>query len=538
MSGPKPDSINRPSRCLKSFENDEIFHLIGRRCVTLATSVAQLYIAPPESRTRWKKKLTGVICFVKDSNKHSYFLRMYSLATKSLEWEQELYNQFHYNASPPYFHTFEGDTYNVGLNFAEVEEAKNFYNEIEQKLAAKRRRQDKKRENSSRHKQAPPPPAVGGQVDMSKRVSLHTKENTDGMSHSPSQTSLSSIDSSTQKKKSNKKESKSSSGNNKKGGKRRITKEDIGNPENFKHVGHIGWDPKGGFDIDNVQMDDNWKKLFDLVGVTDVQNQTKETMEFIYDFVEKRGGIENVTREIEMERKGGPPLLPSREMAPPAPSRSHSRGPPPPPPPSRSAPPPPPSRGGAPPPPPPSRGAIPPPPPSRGGLPPPPPMTRAAPRPSSGMSLPPAPPPPPPPGGLPPPPPPMGGGVPPPPPIGGGGPPPPPPLSSSMGGGRGSLLSQIHQGTSLKKVATNDRKPSSPDGRSGLLSDIRTGVQLKRVQDTADEKPKQAPGGDGGGILGALQMALENIKKDTQSSDSESGESGSEFEDDEDEWMD
>ncbi|KAK2564995.1 Actin nucleation-promoting factor WAS, partial [Acropora cervicornis] len=109
MSGPKPDSINRPSRCLKPLENDEIFHLIGRRCVTLATSVAQLYIAPPESRTRWKKKLTGVICFVKDSNKHSYFLRMYSLATKSLEWEQELYNQFHYNASPPYFHTFEGD---------------------------------------------------------------------------------------------------------------------------------------------------------------------------------------------------------------------------------------------------------------------------------------------------------------------------------------------------------------------------------------------------------------------------------------------
>lgn len=52
-------------------------------------------------------------------------------------------------------------------------------------------------------------------------------------------------------------------------------------------------------------MDDNWKKLFDLVGVTDEQKQTKETMEFIYDFVEKRGGIENVTREIERERKGG-----------------------------------------------------------------------------------------------------------------------------------------------------------------------------------------------------------------------------------------
>jgi len=60
-------------------------------------------------------------------------------------------------------------------------------------------------------------------------------------------------------------------------------------------------------------MDDNWKKLFELVGVTDEQKQTKETMEFIYDFVEKRGGIENVTREIEREKKGGPPLLPSRD---------------------------------------------------------------------------------------------------------------------------------------------------------------------------------------------------------------------------------
>lgn len=54
-------------------------------------------------------------------------------------------------------------------------------------------------------------------------------------------------------------------------------------------------------------MDNNWKKLFDLVGVTEDQMQKKETMDFIYDFVEKRGGIENVTREIELERTGGPP---------------------------------------------------------------------------------------------------------------------------------------------------------------------------------------------------------------------------------------
>lgn len=459
---------------------------------------------------------------------------MYDLMKKSLEWEQELYNQFKYTPVRPYFHTFAGDTYNAGLNFANTEEAQNFVNEIQKKLKAKeQRRQEKRKENSSRNKQAPPPPALGGNVEINKRASLQNNDNFTNVSHSPSQTSLSSLDGSntamSRRKSKERKESKSSSGNNKKGGKRRITKDDIGKPENFQHVGHIGWDPQGGFDIDNVQMDDNWKKLLELVGVTDEQSQTKETMEFLYDFVEKRGGIENVTREIEKEQKGGPPSLPSRDLAPPAPSRGQSRGPPPPPPPSRGAPPPPPpSRmGAAPPPPPPSRGGPPPPPPSRGALPPPPPMGRAPPPPRSGAPPPPAPPPPPAMGGVPPPPPPIGGR---------GGPPPPPPIG---GGNRGGLLDQIHQGATLKKVTPNERRGSSSDGRSGLLSDIRTGVQLKKVSEVdGNSRPKPPAGGDGGGILGALQLALENIKKDTHSSDSESGESGSDFEDDEDEWID
>ena len=53
-------------------------------------------------------------------------------------------------------------------------------------------------------------------------------------------------------------------------------------------------------------MDDKWKELFSLVGVTDEQMQKKETMDFIYDFVEKRGGIDNVRREIEKEKATEP----------------------------------------------------------------------------------------------------------------------------------------------------------------------------------------------------------------------------------------
>ena len=53
-------------------------------------------------------------------------------------------------------------------------------------------------------------------------------------------------------------------------------------------------------------MDDKWKELFSLVGVTAEQMQKKETMDFIYDFVEKRGGIDNVRREIEKEKATEP----------------------------------------------------------------------------------------------------------------------------------------------------------------------------------------------------------------------------------------
>ena len=53
-------------------------------------------------------------------------------------------------------------------------------------------------------------------------------------------------------------------------------------------------------------MDDKWKELFSLVGVTAEQMQRKEIMDFIYDFFEKRGGIDNVRRQIEKEKATEP----------------------------------------------------------------------------------------------------------------------------------------------------------------------------------------------------------------------------------------
>lgn len=107
--------------------------------------------------------------------------------------------------------------------------------------------------------------------------------------------------------------------------------------------------------LQSSNIDPQWKKLLDTVGVTDEQLEDTNTANFIYDFVEKHGGIQEANRQLEAASKKGPPPPPSRH-GPPPPSRGPPIG-------RRGLPPPPPresshsgSRGGnvpAPPPPPP-----------------------------------------------------------------------------------------------------------------------------------------------------------------------------------------
>ena len=54
------------------------------------------------------------------------------------------------------------------------------------------------------------------------------------------------------------------------------------------------------FKVNNI--DPQWKKLFDSIGVTENELQDEETSKFIYDFVESHGGIEKATQELS---KGG-----------------------------------------------------------------------------------------------------------------------------------------------------------------------------------------------------------------------------------------
>lgn len=75
----------------------------------MASAVVQVCFADPPNRSQWNKRHCGVVCFIKDNIKRSYFLRVFCLDRQSAIWEQELYSSFDYCAPRPYFHTFEGD---------------------------------------------------------------------------------------------------------------------------------------------------------------------------------------------------------------------------------------------------------------------------------------------------------------------------------------------------------------------------------------------------------------------------------------------
>lgn len=496
----KPESVR--SSLLSSQENERLEELLGRRCASMATAVAQLFMALPHSPGAWSLQQTGAVCFVKDNPQRSYFIRMFDLKVGRMVWEQELYNQIVYSSPQPFFHTFAADSCQVGLNFADQQEADTFLNAVEEKINQRNNRQGQ----IHNKKQHPPQSAVSGGLGGFHMATVDIQNPDIQSSRYRSMPSpVSSLSSKSKKDKKSKK----------KGPK--LSKADIGAPSGFKHITHVGWDPNN--------LDPDLVKLLSQAGIQEADMKDEHTHQLIYDVIEKSGGMEAVKREAN--RGSAPPPPPPGRQGP-LPPLPGSGAPTPPPPRGRSGPLPPipgQPRGGPAPQPPPARGAVPPPPPpshssGRGGLPPPPPPSHNT-----------LPPPPPPsshtrsPGVLaphaPPPPTRAGGAAPPPP------PPPPPPV----------MMPCSPDGPAPPPLPSGAKPPpvSSGDGRGALLDQIRLGKKLRNVTECADQAPPTPPG-SGEGIVGALMMAMQKRSKVIHSSDED--EDIADEDEDEDEWDD
>ncbi|GAA6106138.1 wiskott-Aldrich syndrome protein [Tachysurus ichikawai] len=508
------------SRLLSVQENDRVEDLLGRRCESLCSTVVQLFIALPHTPASWSLQHTGVLCFVKDNPQRSYFIRLYNLTAGKLVWEQELFSQFSYNRSRPFFHTFQADECQIGLNFANEEEADNFFSVVDEKISQRNKNLGKhqgKGLSLSREDSLPPIPPNG-----SGSLPLGNIQN-----EAPP----------TKSKKEKKEKDKKSK---KKGSK--ISKALIGAPSGFTHVGHLG--------MDNNTLDPDLVKLLSRAGISEADMQDSETSQLIYDVIERSGGMEAIKKELTQQERppppppgrlgalppppGGTPSTGSRSSSvralPPTPSGGHTEPRPPPPvaqggrrgplplPPgsqvassARSGPlPPVPGGHGR------RTGSLPQPPNDECYLLPPPTLPEDFPEECSDIpplydeDLPPPPlsfesfPPPPidvtptshmalypPPaissiGGPPPPPPPPPPPAAPAPNLGSG---PPPPKASSGGGGRGALLDQIRIGTKLKTVtASSDPSPSVVDTEEGIVGALMIVMQKRsKVIHSSDE---------------------------------------------------
>uniref|UniRef100_A0A3Q3NP57 WASP actin nucleation promoting factor a n=1 Tax=Mastacembelus armatus TaxID=205130 RepID=A0A3Q3NP57_9TELE len=517
--GSKSKSESAQSSLLSPQENEKLEELMGRRCASMATAVAQLFMALPHSPAMWSLQHTGVVCFVKDNPQRSYFIRMFDLKAGRQVWEQELYNQIVYSTPLPYFHTFAADDCQVGLNFCEQQEAEAFQYAVEQKINQRNSRQDRKQHplpsNVPIYVYCVSPPKTSPGSPGSFHMATVDIQNPDiQSSRYRSMPSPSSVLSSKEKKKDKK--------NKKKGPK--LSKADIGAPSGFKHVSHVGWDPNS--------LDPDLLQLLSRAGIGEAEMRDEQTSQLIYNIIEQSGGMEAVKREVN--KAGGPPPPPPGRQGPlPPPPGSSPSAPTPPPPRGRSGPLPPipgQSQRGAPPPQPvPARGGVPPPPPptSRGGPPPPPPPSShnlPPPLPPSGQqrSM-----------GFPPPPAPStpsrvglgeGGGGPPPPPP----PPPPAPQTSDFP----PPPAPISSGLSSPATASF----GGGDSRGALLDQIRLGKKLRNVTESPDPPPPTSPA-SGEGIVGALMMVMQKRSKAIHSSD-ESEDEGGDEDDEDDEWDD
>ncbi|XP_066436032.1 actin nucleation-promoting factor WAS isoform X1 [Eleutherodactylus coqui] len=482
---------NAPSVLLKAQENQKLFQLLGRKCTALATTVVQLFLAP--GGDRWMKQSCGVVCLVKDNPKRSYFIRLYDVTEEKLMWEQELYQQLMYLTPAPFFHTFPSDECQVGLNFANEEEAEAFQTVVEEKLQKRQHRQDKRQvipppapASDERRSALPLPPPPGQDSNGPPSLQPHPTSQLSGLNMAA--VSIQNPDITSERYRvlpvpADKSRSKK--------GKKKFSKADIGAPSGFTHVSHVGWDPNNGFDVN--ALDPALRNLFSKAGISDAQLKDAETSKLIYDFIEQYGGVEAVKEEMMMGGDSTPPPPPPSRFAPSSTRPTPGRG--------RTGPlPPPPTRGSsAPPPPPPSRSSPAPPPPSDFPRTPPPPRGGGPPLPRGG--------------GPPPPPPPLpalepnfhAGPPPPPPPVTSGG---PVPQTSPATGGRGALLDQIRQGIQLNKRTEAAEVPTSPQGSA-----------------TSE------------GLVGALMHVMQKRSKVIHSSDEDDDDDGGEDEDD-DEWDD
>lgn len=77
----------------------------------MSTAVIQLFTTEAPTHSTWVKRLSGIACFIKDSSKRSYFIRVYCMIKHEMVLEEEMYETILINKPREFMITFEGQVW-------------------------------------------------------------------------------------------------------------------------------------------------------------------------------------------------------------------------------------------------------------------------------------------------------------------------------------------------------------------------------------------------------------------------------------------
>ncbi|KAK7073617.1 hypothetical protein SK128_012807, partial [Halocaridina rubra] len=279
MSKKKSSTEHQPSILLSKEANTKIFSLLEPKTQALSTAVVTVVISRPPKHPEWRQFRTGVAVLIKDYARKSYYVQIYDIVDWERLREEELIKGTAYHASLPKFHQFEAEKgQTMGLKFASEDEARKFA-EIARiitmtglyktdggppspipKSEEKKSHQKKDKcvgtevisESEQNHSSAappppssstrrgsllPPPPPPQVKKDQQQTATLPAPLealNTDASSHTsprPSSSAPTTSYSSPNESNLNEKRPKC----------KRLTKDMISNPTDFKHLYHVGF---------------------------------------------------------------------------------------------------------------------------------------------------------------------------------------------------------------------------------------------------------------------------------------------------------
>ncbi|KAL1929785.1 hypothetical protein VTP01DRAFT_1923 [Rhizomucor pusillus] len=120
-----------PSRALATAEDKNKVRRALPNTKIFAATVARLYVAYPNPQKWAYTNIWGALVFMKDKKDRSLYFRIIDLIHHpTVLWEQELYDGFELKMETPFFFTFPGDEYMIGLSFADTTDSSMFYDKV------------------------------------------------------------------------------------------------------------------------------------------------------------------------------------------------------------------------------------------------------------------------------------------------------------------------------------------------------------------------------------------------------------------------